>query len=138
MQSQSSAHHLLPLQGAIFEPRKCLSLWRNPSVHITKNKPAVCFWEDFPGLTSHFKPEGPQHRGESVRELSPADRDDNRAVFYRRGRPSAATVGAGKKRATAVEISWVLDPRCFAYRCRHEAAVISVLHVFLQKIPVFM
>lgn len=58
---------------AIYEPRKCLSLWRNPTVHITKNKSAVCFWEDFPGLTSHFKPEGPQHRGESVRELSTAE-----------------------------------------------------------------
>lgn len=30
--SQSSAHHLLLLQGAIFELRRCLSLWRNPLV----------------------------------------------------------------------------------------------------------
>lgn len=59
-----------PSKGAIFESRKWLSLWRNPTVLITKNKPAVCFWEGFRGLTSHVKPSGPQHRGESVRELN--------------------------------------------------------------------
>lgn len=30
--SQSSTHHLLLLQSAIFELRRCLSLWRNPIV----------------------------------------------------------------------------------------------------------
>lgn len=86
-----------PSKGAILEPRKCLSLWRNPTVRITKKKnKSVCFWEDFPGLTSPFKAEGSQPRGESARELSPAgSRDHNQAVFYGRGRPSAATVGAG-------------------------------------------
>lgn len=109
----------------------------SPKKTKKKNK-SVCFWEDFPGLTSPFKAEGSQPRGESARELSPAgSRDHNQAVFYGRGRPSAATVGAGGvKGATAVGISWVLDPWCFAYRCRREAAAISALHVCFQRIPV--
>lgn len=91
-----------PCRAAIFEPRKCLSLWRNPTVHVSKDERAVGFWEDFPGLRSHSGPEGPQHRGES------AAPETTMGHFSGGGRPSAAAVGIG----------WPRDPWCFAYRCR--------------------
>lgn len=83
VQSRSSTHHLLLLQGAIFELRRCLSWWRNPLRSILSLN-HVC--GHFTVLKSYLKFASEQSNcAESVRELSAV-------VFPSDGPISAPTV----------------------------------------------
>ena len=106
--SQSSTHHLLLLQRAIFELRRCLSLWRNPIVLQTcwTLKTRLCpFWWDFNSLTSRFKSSSKQENcGESTREISTAVTLITKCFHE-------LQLLYGQREATAVEVSCLLDPR---------------------------
>lgn len=89
VQSRSSTHHLLLLQGAIFELRRCLPWWRNPLSSILSLN-HVC--GHFAVLKSYLKFASDQNNcAESVRELSAV-------VFRSDGPTSAPTVAVVEKK----------------------------------------